>query len=265
VTVQTIHATKGLEYPIVISANMNGGRFPPGGGGGGVIRYDDPVGLRQRKIYSAEAHGMPHVYDNWRADVLQRCLPRDYDEERRLLYVAITRAETHVVFTAGEDPNTFIEALPVDVETVTPDVTASTQEETEQTALRVEMPVPEAPRGHTPHTLMRDDAFEDVEGGRGTEFGTQVHDFAEAHALGESIEPRNTDEERVKRFLNGLDGELLVEEDAYLPPSVAGERVTISGVVDLVHVTSDRVEFVDYKTDRGRHGEPEYGKQLSVY
>lgn len=192
-------------------------------------------------------------------------MPRDYDEERRLLYVAITRAETHVIFTAGEDPNIFIEALPVDVETVTPDVTASTQEETEQIALRVEMPVPEAPRGHTPHTLMRDDAFEDVEGGRGTEFGTQVHDFAEAHALGESIEPRNTDEERVKRFLNGLDGELLVEEDAYLPPSVAGERVTISGVVDLVHVTPNRVEIVDYKTDRGRHGEPEYGRQLSVY
>ena len=29
VTVQTIHAAKGLEYPIVILANMNDGRFPP--------------------------------------------------------------------------------------------------------------------------------------------------------------------------------------------------------------------------------------------
>jgi superfamily I DNA/RNA helicase len=29
VTVQTIHAVKGLEYPIVILANMNDGRFPP--------------------------------------------------------------------------------------------------------------------------------------------------------------------------------------------------------------------------------------------
>lgn len=26
-----------------------------------------------------------------------------------------------------------------------------------------------------------------------------------------------------------------------------------------------RVEIVDYETDRGRHGEPEYRKQLSVY
>ena len=265
VTVQTVHATKGLEYPIVILANMNSGRFPPGGGGSNVISYDDPVGLRQRKVYSEEAHGLPHVYDNWRADVLRKCLPREYDEERRLLYVAITRAESHVVFTAGEDPNTFIDELPVEIESVTPDVTESTQDETEQTALQVEMSIPEGPRGHTPHTLMRDDVFEDIEGGRGTEFGTQVHDFAEAYALGEGVEPGNTDEEHVKEFLDGLDGDLLVEEDAYLPLSVGSERVTISGVVDLVHVTPDRVEIVDYKTDRGRHGESEYRKQLSVY
>lgn len=54
-------------------------------------------------------------------------------------------------------------------------------------------------------------------------------------------------------------------DDAYLPPSVDGERVTIAGVVDLVHVTPDRVERLDSKTDRGRHGEAEYRKQLSVY
>ncbi|MFD1634298.1 UvrD-helicase domain-containing protein [Haloplanus ruber] len=265
VTVQTIHATKGLEYPIVILANMNSGRFPPGGSGGGVISYDEPNGVRQRKIYSEEAHGLPHVYDNWQADVLQKCSPREYDEERRLLYVAITRAESHVVFTAGEDPNTFVEELPVEVEEIAPDVTERTQKETEQTPLQVEMPVPEGPRGHTPHTLMHDDVFEDVEGGRGTEFGTQVHDFAEAYALGECVEPRNTDEAHVKQLIDGFDGDLLVEEDAYLPLSVDGDRVTISGIVDLVCVTPDCVEIVDYKTDRGRHGEEEYRKQLSVY
>ncbi|WP_424005587.1 UvrD-helicase domain-containing protein (plasmid) [Haloarcula salina] len=265
VTVQTIHATKGLEYPIVILANMNSGRFPPRGGGSAAITYDDPVGLRQHNVYSEEAHGVPHVYDNWHADVLQKCLPRNYDEERRLLYVAITRAENHVVLSAGEDPNTFIEELPVDVASVTPDVEANTDRETRQTTLQVEMAVPEGPRSHTPHTLMRDDVFEDVSGGRGTEFGTQVHDFAEAYALGEAVEPSNSDEANVKHFLDSLGHELLVEEDAYLPLSVDGERVTISGVVDLVHVTPDCVEIVDYKTDRGRHGEDEYGKQLSVY
>ena len=31
------------------------------------------------------------------------------------------------------------------------------------------------------------------------------------------------------------------------------------------YVTPDVVEVVDYKTDRGRHAEREYRKQLSVY
>lgn len=265
VTVQTIHATKGLEYPIVILANMNSGRFPPGGGGGGVITYEEPVGLRQRKVYSETAHGMAHVYDNWQADVLGTCIPRDYDEERRLLYVAITRAESHVVFSAGADPNTFIQELPVDIESVDPAIPDIAQEDTEQTALQVDVPVSAGPRGHTPHALMREDVFEAVDGGRGTEFGSQVHDFAEAYGNGEDVEPANSDEETVQRVIDDLDGEVLIEEDAYLPLSVDGDRVTISGVVDLVHVTSDRVEIIDYKTDRGRHAEGEYRKQLSVY
>jgi len=58
---------------------------------------------------------------------------------------------------------------------------------------------------------------------------------------------------------------LRVEEDAYLPLSVDGERVTISGIVDLVHIRGDVVEIIDFKTDLGRHAEDEYRKQLSVY
>ncbi|WP_256392854.1 UvrD-helicase domain-containing protein [Natronoarchaeum rubrum] len=265
VTVQTIHSAKGLEYPIVILANMNSGRFPPGGGSSGTISYQDPVGLRQRKEYSDDAHGMPHVYDNWRSDILRKCLPRDYDEERRLLYVAITRAESHVVFTSGEEANTFLDELPVDIESVVPDPEEPEVDTTTQTQLQIDTPTPDGPTGYTPHTLMQDSVFEDVDDGKGIEFGSKVHDFAEAYALGEDVDPENDDEETVARFLDSLDGKLLIEEEAYLPLTVDGEQVTISGIVDLVHVTSDKVELVDYKTDRGRHAEDEYRKQLSVY
>ena len=86
--------------------------------------------------------------------------------------------------------------------------------------------------------------------------------FVKACALGEGVEPRNDDERNVREFLDGLHGELLDEEDAYLPMEVGGERVTISGIVDLVHVTSDSVGIVDYKTDRGRHAEDEYRKSV---
>jgi superfamily I DNA/RNA helicase len=264
VTVQTIHAAKGLEYPIVVLANMNEGRFPPRGRGGGVITFDDVTGLRQRRVY-AEAHGQPHVYDEWHQHALGRCLPPDYDEERRLLYVATTRAERHLVFAAGEDPNTFLQELDVDVTADEPDVDERVPPGTEQTQLGASIPEPAGPRGHTPHTLMSDAAFADVDEGRGRAFGTAVHDFAEAYALGTDVEPSNDDERHVQALLDSLSGELHVEKDVVLPLTVGDERVTVSGVVDLVHVLPDRVDVIDYKTDRGRHAEAEYRKQLSVY
>lgn len=269
VTIQTIHAAKGLEHPIVVLANMNSGRFPPSGGSNGPITYQDPVGLRQRKRY-AEADGLPHVYDDWRTDVLRRCLPREYDEERRLLYVAITRAESHVIFSAGEDPNTFLEELPVDVEAWDTDPVEGAVDETEQTELLISVPTPAGPVGHSPHSLMREDVFEDVKEGMGKAFGTDAHDFAEAYARGEDVEldrddPGWDDKQHMMSFLDGLSGDLLVEEGAYLPLDVDGTRVMISGIIDLIHVRPDRVEVVDYKTDRGRHAETEYRKQLSVY
>ena len=275
VTVQTIHAAKGLEYPIVLMANMNDGRFPPQTRDRAVIQYQDPVGLRQRKI-DAEDHGVPHVYDNWRFDVLRQCLDRNLDEERRLLYVGITRAESHLVFVGGEEPNTFLEELSVAVESVDPTVEPSSATGHVATELPFTVPVPEGPVGETPHSLMDESVFEgDSEGTRegsdpvhstgGIDVGEEAHEFAEAYARGEAITPDGPHQERIASFLDGLSGTLHVEQPATLPLEVDGKRVSISGVIDLVHETEDRVEIVDYKTDSTRRAEAEYRKQLSVY
>ncbi|SDK59035.1 UvrD-helicase domain-containing protein [Natronorubrum texcoconense] len=264
VTVQTIHSVKGLEHPIVILGNMNSGAFPPSGGAGGTITYSETTGLRQRKCYD-DAHSDPHVYDNWRADVLRRCQPTEYDEERRLLYVAMTRAEDHLLFAAGEEPNTFLEELPVEIETVEPDVSSVAIDETTHTRFSIDVPASPGPKGYSPHSLMDDSIYEDVSDGRGMEFGSRVHEFAENYALGTDVTPDNDDERNVKAFLDELSGELLVEERAYLPLEVDGRQLTLSGVIDLVHVTDDSVEIVDFKTDQSRHAESEYRVQLSVY
>ena len=265
VTVQTIHATKGLEHPIVILADMNQHSFPPSGGGTSDITFGDPVGLRQRTVFDAEAYDRPHVFRNWRSDVLNRTLPRDYDEERRLLYVAITRAEHHVLFSAGETPSSFLESLPVEVEEIDPELSDVSAASGEKPGFTPDVRGRDGPAAETPHTIMRDDVFEGVDDGRGVEFGSRVHEFAEAYALGESVTPRNDDERAVAAFLDDLDGTLVVEEDVHLPLRIDGETITITGVVDLVHVADDRVDVIDYKTDRGRHAEDEYRKQLSVY
>jgi ATP-dependent helicase/nuclease subunit A len=233
----------------------------------GTVLFDECLGVRQRKVYG-EDHGQPHIYDNWRWDVLKCCRPTEHDEERRLLYVAMTRARDHIVFTAGEEPSTFLEELPVEIESYEPDVGAVSPGETVQSRFEVAIPEPEGPIGYSPHSLMDDSVFEAVEEGRGPEFGSYVHDFAERYALDEPAEVgvRGDDDTRhVKALLDSMDGKLRVEEDAYLPLAVDGERVTIHGVVDLVHVTDEAVEVVDYKTDLERHAEVEYRTQLSVY
>ncbi|PSP68569.1 ATP-dependent DNA helicase [Halobacteriales archaeon QS_1_69_70] len=270
VTVQTIHAAKGLEYPNVILANLNDGRFPPSSRNSDIVRYEEPVGLRQRKEY-AEIDAHPHVYDNWRHDVLRHCLPEGYDGERRLLYVAITRAESHVIFAGGEERNTFLEELPVEVQPVQPDVEPVERDQTVQAQLPFSVQPPAGPIGLTPHDLIDDSIFDVDTGetvaseGGGTSFGDQVHQFAEEYASGEEVAPSNHHEKRVKAFIDSLEGELMVEQPARLPLEVDGGRVTISGVVDLVHLTNGRVEVIDYKTDATRRGHEEYRKQLSVY
>ncbi|USZ73177.1 UvrD-helicase domain-containing protein [Natronosalvus halobius] len=264
VTVQTIHSVKGLEHPIVILGNMNSGAFPPSGGSGDTISYSETAGLRQRKCYD-DVHGKPHVYDNWYADVLRCCQPTEYDEERRLLYVAMTRAESHLLFAAGADPNTFLQELPVEIETLEPHVLPDDVDETKHTQFSIDVPASSEPKGRSPHSLMDDSVYEDVSDGRGMDFGSRVHEFAEDYARRKDVLPENDDEQNVKALLDGLPGELRVEEHAYLPLEVDGTQVTLSGVIDLVHVTDDAVEIVDFKTDLSRRAESEYRIQLSVY
>ena len=103
---------------------------------------------------------------------------------------------------------------------------------------------------------------------RGRDFGSRVHEFAEAYALGEDVSPTaddTTDEQHIKALLDSLTGDLHVEERAVLPLDADGTRVAISGMVNLIHETHRKIEIIDYKTDRTRRGHQEYRKQLSAY
>ncbi|WP_414836303.1 ATP-dependent helicase [Candidatus Nanohalococcus occultus] len=120
VTVQTVHAAKGLEYPAVFIADVNKGVFPSQNSGFSVLKYQDPLGLRQRKKFDSE-YGFS--FDNWRYEILSKCMAGDYDEERRLMYVAMTRAENHLFFSAEEGKESpFYENLDLEEETVEPEL-----------------------------------------------------------------------------------------------------------------------------------------------
>jgi superfamily I DNA/RNA helicase len=264
VTLQTIHSAKGLEYPIVLLGNMNQHGFPHyGKPSSSVIEYTDPIGIRQKKQFSEES-GRPHIYSHWAYDLLNGSLPSEYDEERRLFYVAVTRAKRHLVLTAGESPSQFFEQFPLEAEEIDPTVEPKPAATDVTDEFSITPPQQDRPIRLSVHDIMDDSVYDDVEGGRGPEFGDQVHDFAEDYADGKPVSPQSTDGEHVASLLDSLSGEFNTEITAILPLD-GTPQITLVGIVDLLVVNAERVDIIDYKTDRTRQAEAEYRKQLSVY
>jgi len=110
VVVHTIHSAKGLEYPVVILADCNSKVFPSTKGESGQLIYNPIIGLRAKKFYGT--NGKYYFrFNNWKTDLLSSMFKRsDYDEERRLLYVAVTRAKQFLYFTAS-NPSPFFHNL----------------------------------------------------------------------------------------------------------------------------------------------------------
>ena len=259
--IQTIHSAKGLEYPVVILADLN----PTGGGGfGGAIEFREPIGLRQNKIFSEEDH--PYSYDNWKYYVMSKCLSGEYDEERRLLYVSMSRAENYLFLTAEEDNESqFFKNLGIEPERIEPDLRPSIPKQKDRTELSLPSLKEHAPVKYSAHSVIDESCFKNEEFGMGTEYGSRVHNFAEMYVDKGEIEPDNEDEENVKQFIDGLDGEILTEEVCLLPIENHGRRLLFEGKIDLLHIEDNKIQIVDYKTDRNRSAEQEYFKQLSIY
>lgn len=264
VTLQTIHGAKGLEYPIVFCANMNTRAFPHyGRPSSGTVQFKEPIGIRQRSVYS-EANDLPYVYKHWPYDLLKGCLPSDYNEERRLLYVAVTRAKRHLFFTAGESPSSFFTELPVESIELDPSVEEKAIQPADQEPFSISVPERTHSRRMSVHKIMDESVYEAVEEGRGTEFGNKLHDFAEDYARGKEVAAVDADQEHVATLLNSLSGRFEPEKTAILPLDFT-PQVTLVGIIDLLVIAPETIQIIDYKTDLSRHAESEYQKQLSVY
>ncbi|MEI6144760.1 MAG: PD-(D/E)XK nuclease family protein, partial [Candidatus Berkelbacteria bacterium] len=79
VTLSTLHAAKGLEWPVVFIANCVADRFPS-------RKRRDPLPIPDELIKERLPEGDWHL-----------------EEERRLFYVAATRAKNYLYLTAAED------------------------------------------------------------------------------------------------------------------------------------------------------------------
>ena len=79
VAVLTVHKAKGLEYPVVIIPGLVAGRFP-------AASRREPLALPESLAGVGETDGDPHL-----------------QEERRLFYVAMTRARDELILTHAAD------------------------------------------------------------------------------------------------------------------------------------------------------------------
>ncbi|MFO7791696.1 MAG: 3'-5' exonuclease, partial [Candidatus Saliniplasma sp.] len=257
--IQTIHSAKGLEYPVIILADMGKG----GGGFGSTIDFNEPIGLRQNKLFSTQDH--PYVYDNWKKYVISKCLSGDYDEDRRLFYVAMTRAENYLYLTAEKDKESeFFNNMDIEPQHIIPDIKPKTPKKEIKQELTVPSVKTHAPVKYSCHSLMDSSCFEEGKG-LGKEYGSKVHLFADMYVKGKDVTPDNIDEENIKALIDSLKGELIPEKKCILPIQTDERKLLINGIIDLIHIKDNRIQVIDYKTDRDLCALNEYRKQLSVY
>jgi ATP-dependent helicase/nuclease subunit A len=106
VRIMTIHAAKGLEFPVVCVADL--GRHARGDDLGLQVTTDGRVGLRLASLTGAAGNSKA-------LERIREEQEREHEaEERRILYVAMTRAQEHLVVSGATDLEKWPEAKPLD-------------------------------------------------------------------------------------------------------------------------------------------------------
>lgn len=103
VALMTIHASKGLEWPVVVLPNLSG---KPGGKTPKVL-FDDRWGVAL-KLEDADGNVLePVAY----SAIKRERQAREAEEERRIYYVAFTRARDRLILTSPDAPANALKML----------------------------------------------------------------------------------------------------------------------------------------------------------
>lgn len=267
VTIQTMHKSKGLEYPAVIVAGVNTASLPSTKGEESSLIFNDTVGIRCKNEYSLkEIDGVKKecIFDSWRYRLISSSFPRDYSEERRILFVAMTRAKQYLTMSAYNPSRFYAEYG--EGETV---VITDRRGDTDKPGL-AERPV----IGRYDHkrislsahdlmsTLPEPLRNEDDVKGKGPDYGERVHNAAYQYANGMRYDETLPEMEMVKQIHKGLKGAMISTELNCILPV---KNVSVKGIIDLIAEFDDHVEIHDYKTDAVTNYLEHYRLQLSVY
>lgn len=279
VIIQTLHKSKGLEYPFVIIPRIDQNSYPSTGGDKSVFRFSDLTGIRCSRtiIYFGNEK---KIGSSWRTSAVSKSIVKDYSEERRLLFVGISRAKQYVTLIAGKKPSAFFSYYadkygkteggtePVPVLTLTEE-------------LLVERPVIGAikPRRknipvhgmmHLDKSGYRAETESDEFNKKGMQYGTDVHKLAEMLVRGKPFDahlfkdyPQLNMARDVVERLKGEGAVLTAERECSLP--LNDLNATVRGIIDMYAEFPDRIEVHDWKTDAEPVYVNEYKLQLTVY
>ena len=276
VRIMTMHKSKGLEFPIVIIPYLDYKTMPSTSGDKNIFVFDDVLGIRCKKTVG-HFDDYSKICKSWRTQMASAVSDRDYDEERRLMFVAMSRAKQYVTVVCGEKPSEFMKGLSGEQYDEVEDAFLSSSDSDERT---IEPPdVGGYARRKTTmgvHSIM-DLAFEDGQGGmtdsdevggKGREYGNAVH--LEAQLMHQGVEESGRYPETAyirDNVLSRMDLDGFLRSYAEVPcslPVCEGEAV-LKGQIDLLLVFEDRIEVHDYKTDETDRFQDQYELQLSVY
>jgi len=279
VLTQTIHVSKGLEYPVVILANMNDKTFPIVNANSESMFYEEVSGIRTKNFYASNER-FYYKFHNWRTDLVGSVIrSADYDEERRLLYVAVTRAKQYLFLTSSKPSQFFTElSKQTNKEIISGydyNIT-ETKISKKDTIKKIEMDfkVKQSRKFISPHGLMDEVKLkfdkransEDELATKSVEdrvnFGLQIHNAAHKIANGLDVETSSEEIKRMKKFINALKADELKSETDFLFPK---DDKIIRGTIDLIAFYDDRIVVIDYKTDTNKNYLEKYKIQIEVY
>ena len=272
ITIMTMHKSKGLEFPAVIIPFVDHGIMPLTPRERGHLIYDDLYGIRCTEVVGRFG-GYSKVCKSWRTGLVRAAPPVDYSEERRIMFVALSRAEQFATIIAGK-PSKFMSGLSGDEYSDIPDVDADVEELGNPPAERPDVSgYKKRRRKLGVHDIMRLNTGEGQEAGegrdefpsKGIQYGNDVHADAESMFKGIPLTRRLPEHAEIKKVLDATaDADLrYAEMECGLP--LNGLDVTLRGTIDLLAVYPDRIDVYDYKTDETDRFEEEYRLQLSVY
>ncbi len=252
VKIQTVHGAKGLEYPIVFVSDVNYGVFPSKNSSYSSLSFDEVIGLRQRKIFDQEKG---YVFDNWKAEILSKCVGGRYDEERRLMYVAMTRAEEKLYITSEKgNESRFYDDLDLKEEYV--EVEPETVEEAETERAELKVASPESSRRRLVSTSEEADLDEKMTSH--ADQGDDIHRFAENY-IKKSLKPENSVEKELAEFIDSLEGKIESEVSFSYPD----QDSVITGRVDILAITDSKVKVIDIKSSD--NFKDSYEEQMELY